>query len=75
MKINAAKLATDLVEQGYSPTNAAKVTIDKIANIGGYGGIIVINRKGEIGYHFNTTRMAYASISKTGELISGIDPI
>ncbi|MHA2225485.1 MAG: isoaspartyl peptidase/L-asparaginase [Candidatus Hodarchaeales archaeon] len=75
MKINAAKLATDLVEQGYSPTNAAKVTIGKIADIKGYGGIIIVNRKGDIGYFFNTSRMAYASISNTGELISGIDSI
>ncbi|MFX1518075.1 MAG: isoaspartyl peptidase/L-asparaginase, partial [Promethearchaeota archaeon] len=73
MKLNAAKLATDLIEKGYTPQMAAKIVIDKIAGIGGFGGIILIDKKGRIGYHFNTIRMAYALISKDGYLDSGID--
>ncbi|MFX0211723.1 MAG: isoaspartyl peptidase/L-asparaginase [Candidatus Hodarchaeota archaeon] len=74
MKLNAAKLATDLVGQGRSPQRAAEIVIDKIAGIGGFGGIILVDREGRIGYHFNTVRMAYALISKEGQLDSGIDP-
>jgi beta-aspartyl-peptidase (threonine type) len=73
MKLNAAKLATDLVKQGYPPQSAAKIVIEKIVEINGFGGIIIIDKKGRIGYYFNTTRMAYALISSKGELNFGID--
>ncbi|UCG03292.1 MAG: isoaspartyl peptidase/L-asparaginase [Candidatus Heimdallarchaeota archaeon] len=73
MKLNAAKLATDLIEQGYPPQDAAKAVIEKISDINGYGGIITVDRLGRIGYFFSTTRMAYAYISKEGKLVSGID--
>lgn len=73
MKLNAAKLATDLVEKGYTPEEAAKTVIKKISAIKGYGGIIIIDNQGRIGYHFSTTRMAYAYISQEGELFTGID--
>jgi len=74
MKLNAAKLAIDLVEQGHTPQMAAKIVIEKIASINGYGGIIIIDKQSRLGFHFSTTRMAYASISKEGHLDSGIDP-
>ncbi|UCE14139.1 MAG: isoaspartyl peptidase/L-asparaginase [Candidatus Heimdallarchaeota archaeon] len=74
MKINAAKLAVDLINQGYSPQSAAKEVINRMANIDGYGGIILVDKTGELGYFFNTSRMAYAFITKEGELFSGIDP-
>ncbi|MFX0015266.1 MAG: isoaspartyl peptidase/L-asparaginase [Promethearchaeota archaeon] len=74
MKLNAAKLAIDLVQQGHTPQVAAKIVIDRIADINGYGGIIIINNQGEIGYYFNTNRMAYGLVSREGILDSGIDP-
>ncbi|MFX1505428.1 MAG: isoaspartyl peptidase/L-asparaginase family protein [Promethearchaeota archaeon] len=73
MKLNAAKLATDLVEKGRTPKEAAKVVIEKISGIKGYGGIIIIDKQGRIGYYFSTTRMAYAYISQEGEFTTGID--
>ena len=73
MKLNAAKLASDLVEKGLSPQEAAKVVIDKISRIKGYGGIIIIDKQGRIGFYFSTTRMAYAYISQEGEFSTGID--
>lgn len=72
MKLNAAKLATDLCEN-QDPQISARMVIDKIANIGGHGGIIIVNRSGKIGYYFNTERMAYALITER-ELSYGIDP-
>ncbi|MFX0086339.1 MAG: isoaspartyl peptidase/L-asparaginase [Candidatus Hodarchaeota archaeon] len=75
MKLVAAKLATEFVESGDMASNAAKRIIEKIASINGYGGIIVVDRNGNIGYHFNTVRMAYALIGQDGKLISGIDSV
>lgn len=73
MKLNAAKLAIDLIEQGFTPQAAAKVVIEKISEIKGYGGIIIIDKEGRLGFHFSTTRMAYAYISREGQFKSGID--
>lgn len=73
MKLNAAKLATDLIEQGYTPKVAAKLVIEKITGINGYGGVIIVDKQGRIGYYFSTTRMAYAYVSTEGKLKSGID--
>jgi beta-aspartyl-peptidase (threonine type) len=73
MKLNAAKLASDLVEKGYTPQEAAKAVIEKISDIKGYGGVIIIDKHGRIGYYFSTTRMAFAYISKEGEFKAGID--
>ncbi len=73
MKLNAAKLATDFIGQGYTPQEAAKIVIEKIASINGYGGIIIVDREGRIGYYFSTTRMAYAYITTKGKFESGID--
>ncbi|MFX0124663.1 MAG: isoaspartyl peptidase/L-asparaginase [Candidatus Hodarchaeota archaeon] len=73
MKLNAAKLATDLVGQGNTPQATAEIVIKKIANINGYGGIIIVDKHGRIGYCFSTTRMAYAYILTNGQLESGID--
>ncbi|MFX0170498.1 MAG: isoaspartyl peptidase/L-asparaginase family protein [Candidatus Hodarchaeota archaeon] len=75
MKLTVAKMVVDLISAGYHPQNAAQIVIGKVAQIQGYGGIIVIDKKGRIGHSFNTTRMAYALISSEGELRSGIDPI
>ncbi|MFX0050731.1 MAG: isoaspartyl peptidase/L-asparaginase [Candidatus Hodarchaeota archaeon] len=75
MKLTVAKMVVDLVGEGYPPQNAAQIVIEKVEQIQGYGGIIVIAKDGQIGFSFNTTRMAYALISSEGELISGIDPI
>lgn len=75
MKINAAKLAVDLIRQGFSSQNTAREVIDRIAEINGYGGIIIVDKNGELGYFFNTSRMAYAFITREGELVSGIDPL
>jgi beta-aspartyl-peptidase (threonine type) len=75
MKLVAAKLATEFVESGDTASHAARRVIEKIASIKGYGGIIVLDRNGSIGYHFNTVRMAYALINQDGNLISGIDSV
>ncbi|MFX0182921.1 MAG: isoaspartyl peptidase/L-asparaginase [Candidatus Hodarchaeota archaeon] len=73
MKLNVAKMAVDLVDSGCHPQKAAQAVIEKVARIEGYGGIIIVNNEGQIGYSFNTARMAYAIITREGELSVGID--
>lgn len=73
MKLNAAKLAIDLIDQGLTPQAAARVVIEKISEVKGYGGIIIVDKEGRIGYHFSTTRMAYAYITNESKFKSGID--
>jgi isoaspartyl peptidase/L-asparaginase-like protein (Ntn-hydrolase superfamily) len=41
--------------------------------VGGTGGVIVIDNEGNIGKHFNTERMAWASL-KDGKLYYGLNP-
>ncbi|MFX0210542.1 MAG: isoaspartyl peptidase/L-asparaginase, partial [Candidatus Hodarchaeota archaeon] len=75
MKLNAAKMVVDLVDTGYTPQKAAERVIEKVGQISGYGGIIVIDKKGQIGLSFNTSRMAYAFVTSGGDLASGIESI
>ena len=37
-----------------------------LSEVGGRGGIIMIDKKGELGYAFNTHTMAWASVSEKG---------
>lgn len=61
MRILMAKRAVDLVAEGYHPQEAAEATVRHLYDrAGGRGGIIVMDKRGEIGYAFNTPRMAYA---------------
>ena len=41
--------------------------------VAGTGGVIVIDKEGNIGKHFNTERMAWASL-KDGNLFCGLNP-
>ena len=55
------------MEQGYSANAAAEKSIDKLKKeTGGFGGIIIIDKTGDIGYAFNSGNMAWASISPNG---------
>ncbi len=61
MKVVLCKAACDYAAQGYSARAAADKAIDVLANRArGLGGLIVIDRSGQIGVSFNTPRMARA---------------
>ena len=47
-----------------SPEIAARKCIDGLKSMGGYGGVICLNNKGEYGYAYNTKYMAVAFKSK-----------
>ena len=73
MKVMLSKKAIDLLEIGLSPSEAAKASLAEMKRkVDGSGGIIIVNNKGEVGFHFTTERMAWAFI-KDGNLVSGID--
>ncbi|MFX0117137.1 MAG: isoaspartyl peptidase/L-asparaginase [Candidatus Hodarchaeota archaeon] len=67
----AKTIASDL--QTHSTTIAIQKSLDLLLNrTGGRAGAIVINSQGEIGWGFNTPRMAYAWIKEGEELQQGI---
>jgi len=55
------------LEQGSTAQEACKKAMDYVLEkTGGRGGIIMIDQKGEIGYFFNTSTMAWATASGKG---------
>jgi beta-aspartyl-peptidase (threonine type) len=73
MKVLLAKTATDLIGAGHDPMAAARQAIDILARrVGGLGGCILLDSAGQIGFAFNTPRMAYAYRTEAGPIIVGI---
>lgn len=60
MKVVLAKSAVDMLALGLGAMEAARAAVSLLDRVGGRGGIIVLDRRGEVGYHFNTPRMAIA---------------
>ena len=59
MKICLAKTAVDFTEN-YKAGVACKKSLEKLERVKGLGGMIMINRYGEIAYDYNTPFMARA---------------
>ena len=73
MKVLLAKTATDLIGTGNDPMAAARQAIDILARrVAGFGGCILLDSAGQIGFAFNTPRMAYAYRTEAGPIIVGI---
>ena len=46
---------------------ACKKAMDYVLEkTGGRGGLIMIDRKGDVGYYFSTSTMAWATVSRNG---------
>lgn len=74
LKVILSREVVNCIERGDSPTEACSRTISKMAELtGGYGGVICLDKFGEIGLTFNTKHMVWASL-KNGLLKFGIDP-
>ena len=59
---------------GKSPSSAAAEALLYMSQrVQGNGGAIVVNARGELGHHFTTERMAWASL-RDGTLKYGINP-
>lgn len=73
MQVVLAKHATDLIRNGNSARLAAQASIDYMEKrVDGYGGIIVIDKDGQIGFAHNTPHMAVAWYDEDGKLCSYI---
>jgi L-asparaginase / beta-aspartyl-peptidase len=64
-----AKSITDLMEyKGMSVVQASKMILDKVAKMGGDGGLIALDRKGNIAMPFNTEGMYRGSVTADGKI-------
>ena len=73
MRVVVSKSATDYVKSGSTPAEAAKSAILELEKkVNGNGGLIIIDNQGNIGFHFNTPRMAYAYIDESGNVKAGV---
>ena len=72
MRILLSKTVIDYLSRGFSVSEAAKKALELMyRKTGGRGGIIVIDKNGNVGYYHTTTRMAFAYVIN-GRLRSGI---
>lgn len=58
--------------KGLSLKEAAKQVLDKVKDLGGDGGIVAVDKNGNLVADFNTAGMYRASMNDKGELIIGI---
>jgi beta-aspartyl-peptidase (threonine type) len=60
MRVVMAKAATDRLDV-VDPTSAAQWSVQLLRDrVEGLGGIILLNRQGQVGFAYNTPRMAFA---------------
>ncbi|MCX2583388.1 isoaspartyl peptidase/L-asparaginase family protein [Pedobacter sp. MR22-3] len=64
-----AKTISDLMEyKGLSVVKASKIALDKVGKMGGDGGLIALDRKGNITMPFNTEGMYRGAITADGRI-------
>ena len=65
IRVVMAKSAVDFLREGKPVQEAASLTLQLLQEkVGGRGGLIMIDRNGDVGYSFNTPRMAYAYLTE-----------
>ena len=64
-----AKRTCDEMEN-QNPMSASQYCIDEMTKMGGYGGVICMNKKGDPGYAYNTPYMALAYKGKNKEFVT-----
>jgi beta-aspartyl-peptidase (threonine type) len=74
MKIVMAKTAADFLRPASStPTRAAQAAVQLLAQRGkGTGGVILLDKKGNPGFAFNTPRMAFGYVAPDGTLVTDV---
>jgi L-asparaginase / beta-aspartyl-peptidase len=64
-----AKTISDLMEyKGISVTEASKMVLDKVGKMGGDGGLIALDKKGNVAMPFNTEGMYRGTITADGKI-------
>ena len=67
-RVVMAKSAADLLKEGKSPREAAAQAIQLLKErVDGRGGVILLDRTGNVGYAFNTPQMAHAYLTEAME--------
>jgi beta-aspartyl-peptidase (threonine type) len=65
IRVVMAKSAVDLLEGGETPREAAAHAVTLLRDkVDGRGGVIMMNPTGQVGFAFNTARMAYAYLTE-----------
>jgi beta-aspartyl-peptidase (threonine type) len=74
IRVVMAKCAVDLLEGGETPQEAAPHAVSLLkGRVNGKGGVILVNRAGQVGFAFNTAHMAYAYLTEgMGEPVVGV---
>lgn len=69
MRVVLCKTATDAIERGMTAQQAAEFAIKTLfERVGGYGGVIVADRHGQVGFAYNTPHMAVAWAEADGTI-------
>ncbi|MGN7988446.1 isoaspartyl peptidase/L-asparaginase family protein [Pedobacter sp. 22226] len=64
-----AKTISDLMEyKGISVAEASKIVLDKVGKMGGDGGLIALDKNGNVAMHFNTEGMYRGTITADGKI-------
>lgn len=64
----AYDIAAQIIYKNEELVNASKITLDKVKSTGGDGGIIALDKMGNIAMEFNTAGMYRASVDTDGNL-------
>lgn len=73
MRVVLSKVATDAMASGLAPSTACRRAIAVLKRkVDGLGGLIGIDRRGKIGFAYNTPRMARAFVGPKGRKVVGI---
>jgi len=72
MRIVTSKAAVDLMTEGLSAQQAAEAVIGRLWDrVRGYGGVILIDRDGNVGMAHNTPHLSFAAVSERDGMVSG----
>ena len=73
MRVVLCKTATDAIGRGLTAQQAAEFAIKTLfERVGGYGGVIVADRHGQVGFAYNTPHMAVAWTEPDGTVYARI---
>jgi beta-aspartyl-peptidase (threonine type) len=69
MRVVLCKTATDAIGRGMNAQQAAEFAIKTLfERVGGYGGVIIADRHGQVGFAYNTPHMAVAWAEQDGTI-------
>jgi len=75
IRMMASRQTIDNIRDGTAPQIACEKFIKHLGDkLSGLGGVICLNKIGEVGLAFNTPRMAFAYKTTTSNMVVGIEP-